>query len=631
MFLNNFSIAITTYCRPQSLENCLKSIFKQTYSPKYIYIIDNDYQKSAKKIYNQYRSVKNLKYLYEPQKNISKARNLAIKTCKTKYLAFIDDDCQLSSNWSQIVFDLIKQTNLAFFQGNTQIKLTNNKLISFQQKTYQEWINKPYSLDTKNLIINLKIIKKNNICFDPNLPIFEDVDFGLQIKKHHLKGKFIKNLKVKHQQISNFKTLIKKYYFRGKIKYFLNKKWHNFDDFNPNIISNIKNILKKPKDTLNIIFNQSFNFGFLIAKLKRYTPKYNTITIVNNIDRSANGERCLEIANFLKTNGYQIELINSQIIFEKEIKNIFNCLYQPITYPFYRLLRHLYYRFGKEITPSSYIFYLELLVRGNIIKRFLNKKQAKLVIIQYPEDISVSLHSKNIKYIYDLPTIHSLETENLNITKLEKKVFNQKHPICFHWYSIMNLANKLGVKSKNSFILNWGCHHQKQFCKYTFNPKIVHIGNLNSSWVNQQLLEKIQTKNSIDIYSYQKPDPKLYKYIKTLGYLKNLDKLNQYQFGLITITNNQLRNNSFSAKHLTYLSYGLPVFCPEWRQDPLLEPATIYYNEYNFEKQLKKYSQKKYWDKKHQAAIKIANKLNWKNTLKPILPIIYQIQNEKDF
>jgi hypothetical protein len=110
--------------------------------------------------------------------------------------------------------------------------------------------------------------------------------------------------------------------------------------------------------------------------------------------------------------------------------------------------------------------------------------------------------------------------------------------------------------------------------------------------------------------------------------MKNLDNISNYQFGLLTFTNDQLRNSGFSAKHLTYISYGLPILCPEWRQDPILKSATIYYNENNFQKQIEKYSQKKLWQKKHQAALKLAQKLNWETTLEPIIPIIYKIQNE---
>lgn len=623
---DSLTISICTFNRPKQLKNCLKSIFNQKDTFKII-IIDNDYQKSALSIFKQFSKKISLSYYCQPSKNISKARNLAIQKCTTQFIAFIDDDCQLLPNWSQIIFKLINKTRLTFFQGNA-IPLTNNKIISVQQKSYQRWIKQPYSIDTKNLILNLKYIKKHNISFDPNLPIFEDVDFGLQLKKNHLKGKFIKDLIVKHQEISNFKKIIKKNYFRGKIKYVLDKKWHNFDDFKPKIINNLKDIFKRPKNILNIIPNLSFEIGFLVAKLKKCTPKYNTITIVNNIDMSANGERCLEITNFLKKNNYQVEIINSQKIFEKEIWNKTNYLYQPISYFIYRFLKHLYYKFDKKITSSSYVFYLELVIRGKIIKKYLRQKQTKLAIIQYSEDIIVGLKPNTFKVIFDLPTIYSQEIKNPKILKIEKKIFKKNIPICFHWYSILRLADKLKMKPKNSFIMNWGCNLKKKSCKHSFKPKIIHLGKLNADWVNQPLLEKIQINNPVDIYSYEKPDPNMFNNIKILGFLKDLSKLTQYQFGLITISKDKLRKNSFSAKHLTYFNYGLPVFCPEWRKDPLLKSATIYYNENNFKSQFKKYSQPKLWLKKHKAAIKLAQKLDWNKTLVPLINVINKIENE---
>ena len=101
--------------------------------------------------------------------------------------------------------------------------------------------------------------------------------------------------------------------------------------------------------------------------------------------------------------------------------------------------------------------------------------------------------------------------------------------------------------------------------------------------------------------------------------MKNLNDLSQYQFGLITITDDLLRNHGFSAKYLSYLEYGLPVLCPEWRRDKLLEPATIYYNEKNFNQQIKKYFQEKLWTKKHLAALKLSRQLNWQKNLQPLL------------
>lgn len=634
MLKNNLTTAICTFNRPKQLKNCLKSIFNQKDTFKII-IIDSDYKKSALSVFKQFTKKLSLSYYSQPSKNISKSRNLAIEKCTTQFLAFIDDDCQLSPNWSQIALKLIRQTHITYFQGNTSPS-TNNKLISTQQKIYRDWISRPYSIDTKNLILNLKLINKNKICFDPNLPIFEDVDLGLQIQKKQLKGKFVKDLTAKHQEISSLKILVKKYYFRGKIKYFLNQKWHNFDHFYPSIFLPIKDLIKRKNNLFETIINTAFNLGFIIAKKQNFNPNSNTIFIINHFDRAANQERLEAVSKFLNDNNFTTKIIDSQELFDQKINHFSGFFVSPFYFIYYRLIRLLIYKLQLS-SLSSLLYYLKFVYRGKLVSQTLKRQHAKICLIQSPEDLTSCLNDPKTNYIYDLPTVLSEELKEgkkinkyifKKIRKLEHQVFQKNVPISFHWYSILNYAQKINLKPKNSFILNWGCYPQAKTSHYSLHPKIVHIGNVNSPWVNQKLLKQIQTKNPVDIYSYEKPN--IENDIKTLGFLKDLSKLSEYQFGLITISKDKLRSNSFSAKHLTYISYGLPVFCPEWRQDPLLKSATIYYNENNFESQIKKYSQKKFWLKKHQAALKLAKKINWNQTLEPILPVIYQIQNEKN-
>ncbi|HKZ42287.1 MAG TPA: hypothetical protein VJ044_15090, partial [Candidatus Hodarchaeales archaeon] len=103
------------------------------------------------------------------------------------------------------------------------------------------------------------------------------------------------------------------------------------------------------------------------------------------------------------------------------------------------------------------------------------------------------------------------------------------------------------------------------------------------------------------------------------GYLKKHSHLADYQFGLITITNDPLRKIGFSAKHLLYVSYGLPVLCPIWRQDKTLEPATIYYNKHNFNERVRKYCTETLWREKHEAAMRLARQMPWRKTLRPLV------------
>lgn len=645
--IKNITIAIISYKRPELLNQCLKSILAQNKLSKNIIIIDNDYQKSAYKIYKLYKTKLKINYYHEPSKNISKARNLAIKNCKTQYLAFIDDDCTLSKNWSKSLLSVINvNKEIAFFQGGSELNDFKNPLILAQDQIYQKWINNnlknkfinPQALDTKNVILNLDILNKYKIIFDVNLPIFEDADFGLKLNSFSLKGIFIPEMKVVHHEVGNLKKIIKKNYFRGKIKYILNQKWKNFDNFSPSLLNEIKNIFKKPSCFYESFFNIFFDLGFFVARNQNFKSKSNTIFMVNYLDGTANQERLLEVSNFIKKNGFETEIIDSQILFEKNINNLSGLFICPILFIKYRLSRFLFFKFRfSQLKP--YLFYEEIILRGKFIKNYLNRNRAIIAISQYPKDFTCGLGRKKFKLILDIPTIYSEEIKTDNklttyllkkIEKIEKKVFEQGNYVSFHWYSFLNFSKTINKKPDRNFVLNWGCHSSKNITTFNKNPKIVYMGNLNSRWINYELLESIQNEsiNPIDIYSYEKPDKSNYHSLKHKGFLKDINKISNYQFGLITFTDDDLRNNGFSAKHLTYLSYGLPVLCPEWRKDKLLEPATIYYSHKNFNQQIKKYSQKKNWDKKHLAAIKLAKELNWSQTLKPILPIIYKIQNE---
>jgi len=640
------TVAILTYKKEKELNVCLASFLNQKNKFKRL-LIDNDFEKSAFKIFLKFKKKLDLHYFSEPSKNISKARNLAIKNCQSQYLAFIDDDCTLSKNWSEFADLAIKKgNNLAFIQGGSVSKNLKKAQIAAQNNIYQNWIKynlkdnfiNPQALDTKNIILNLKLIKKYKIIFDANLPIFEDVDFGLQIKKHQLYGEYIPEMLVEHLEISDFKKLIKKFYFRGKIKYILNKKWGNFDNFSPNLFNEFKTILKQPFCFYKNILNQSFNLGFLMAKYQKYETNTNTIFIINCMDKAANQERLLAVYFFLKLNGFEIKKVDSQILFKEKINSYSGFKIDPLLFTIYRLNRFLIYKF-KFSFLKSYLYYWELLYRGKLIKHYLTKNQAKIVISQYPMDLTCSLGKNKFKIIFDIPTIYSEEIKNgydlskkiiKKINVIENEIYNKDNYFCFHWYSFMEFAQKINKKPKKNFVLNWGCYPKKNKNEFDKNPKMIYMGNLNSPWINPKLLEFVQKKSSIliDVFSYEKPSKENYSLLKFKGFMKKIDKISDYQFGLLTFTNDELRNNGFSAKHLLYLSYGLPVLCPEWRKDKLLKPATIYYNAENFNQQIKKYSQKKYWNQKHLAAIKLAKKLDWNQTLKAILPIIYKIQNE---
>ena len=167
----------------------------------------------------------------------------------------------------------------------------------------------------------------------------------MQIKKKELKGEFVKELTVKHQEISDLKVLVKKYFFRGKIKFYLNQKWHNYDYYCPRIVSLIKDFIRGKNTLLESILDIVFNFGFIMARKRNFNPNYNTVFIVNHRDKGANQERLEAVSKFLTNNDFTTKIIDSQWLFDQKINHFSGIFISPFYFISYRFIRLFIYKF----------------------------------------------------------------------------------------------------------------------------------------------------------------------------------------------------------------------------------------------------------------------------------------------
>lgn len=277
MNLSYLTIAIVTRKRPLSLKRCLKSISTQTHLPSAVLIIDNDYHRSAKKIFNKFKDKLPLYYFLEPIKSIPRARNLALKKCPTPYLAFIDDDCILSTNWVKTALASVKNnSNLAFIIGKTRLSNPDQKIAKLNYQLYLNWFKThiqpktkmfdTLAFDTKNIVLNLK--KVSGLKFDLKFLNLEDIDFGLSLKQKKLTGIYNPSMVIFHPEPVSIMSTIKKNYYRGHFKYLLEQKWGNVDNYQPKtprvlLIDILRNF---PPHLLPLLFSCSFDLGYLHAK-----------------------------------------------------------------------------------------------------------------------------------------------------------------------------------------------------------------------------------------------------------------------------------------------------------------------------------------------------------------------------
>jgi glycosyltransferase involved in cell wall biosynthesis len=96
-------------CRPGSyLYDCLYSILAQDFSRdkfEVVIVLNGDKNPYYEYIESFFRDKDvNFKLLYTPQKGVSNARNLALDNTNSKYIAFLDDDDILSSNYISLLY-----------------------------------------------------------------------------------------------------------------------------------------------------------------------------------------------------------------------------------------------------------------------------------------------------------------------------------------------------------------------------------------------------------------------------------------------------------------------------------------------------------------------------------------------
>lgn len=202
------------------------------------------------------------------------------------------------------------------------------------------------------------------------------------------------------------------------------------------------------------------------------------------------------------------------------------------------------------------------------------------------------------------------------LKKYEIVMYGTADAISFHWHTYAEFVRKSKYNGKNFIDLSYGTTAKKRHAIYAKNPKVIFLGLLNGYWVNIPLLEELCSKYpNIDVYGGPKPTKG--SKINYKGYAPSLDIMAKYQFGLTTISDDLLRRQSFSSKHLEYISYGLPVFTPSWRRDSLLDKCSIYYDDVeDFIVQLKKFKGKQAWTELNKAALLTANKLSWSRAFK---------------
>ena len=364
----------------------------------------------------------------------------------------------------------------------------------------------------------------------------------------------------------------------------------------------------------------------------------NKILIIASLDGFANSVWPINIERYISIKNYKVDILDTLYISRLKTKEgkLVKILPNPSFYAISLYILELFYFLIVMFLPMykiyfGYYFITSMMkMREKIISKTIQNNHYDLIICTSQIDSYALINTnKKCKTLFSCPTpfadelyYSKLITENKHqkFRDFEVKIYKSYTYLSFHWHTYADYVKKYyNYEGKNIIKLNKGTEYVTKKALYNEKPKIVYFGRLDGDWINLPLLSKLSKIYLIDVYGLPAPDPKYGLNYK--GYATS-DILSEYQFGLITITTDNLRREGFSAKHLDYLSYGLPVLIPEWRESAKDLKGTILFNEENFLEKIKYYSRQEQWDIISKEALKQASEMRWEITLKSLDDIL---------
>lgn len=183
------SVIINCYNGEKYLREAIDSVIAQTYTNWEIIFWDNQSTDSTAEIVKSYKDER-IRYFYAPEHTpLGEARNLAMKEANGKFISFLDaDDIWLSGFLCSGIQMLKDKSNLQGYYSNYTNLYTNSEInhdedIQSHEVDLKELLNY-YNIGMSGIILRYDTIRNNDIKFDKNYNLIEDLDFFVKVSSY---------------------------------------------------------------------------------------------------------------------------------------------------------------------------------------------------------------------------------------------------------------------------------------------------------------------------------------------------------------------------------------------------------------------------------------------------------------
>lgn len=219
------SVIIPVFNAEETIGKTLESICKQTYKNiEIIAINDGSFDKSLN-ILKEYEKKCNMTIVSIENSGVSTARNIGIDKAKGEFITFVDSDDIIDEKMIEKMVNSLQYNDAKLAICGMKISYYSSKRVknievipcidyigSKEQfnSTFGKLFYTKIYLSIWGKLYNLALIKKNNIKFDPNIKIGEDMLFNYAYFKIEFRSNFVREPLYVYE-IRNHKSLTKNY------------------------------------------------------------------------------------------------------------------------------------------------------------------------------------------------------------------------------------------------------------------------------------------------------------------------------------------------------------------------------------------------------------------------------------
>ena len=292
--MKKVSVIIPVYNVEKYIKECINSLINQTFKDYEIILIDDGSTDESGNICDKYSNdYKFITTIHKKNEGVSIARNKGIEMSTGEYIVFIDADDYLTEDYLKIMVNNIEKFGCDVCTCN-YLKLYDKYIETTNYKNKKKINKKKYikiiSDEKKiggflwNKIYRSQIIKDNNLFFDKDICIMEDLLFNIKISSY-----------------INYAIHIdeKLYYYRQRHNSAIGNK-KNYNNFIP--LEKIIEELQKKNSYISNIYKLRYIFENEKCKILNIAPD------INKEKHKRNLKKYISINTFLLSDKYSIKL-----------------------------------------------------------------------------------------------------------------------------------------------------------------------------------------------------------------------------------------------------------------------------------------------------------------------------------